>query len=201
MGPEGRLPRLEEFELVAGLRARREDTVATFLERYRSLFFHCIAHFESDHAAREDLFQDIVLYVLDRLDQPSFDPAKGSFGTWLYRVAWCRCVDLKRKAGARRNPKLTPVGDRVPERADASPGPGETAGDDEIGDMVRRGMSSLDAEERVLLEMRFVDDRTIGEISSALSISIEQTKYRLKRASTSLRRVLLNDFAMEDAAR
>jgi RNA polymerase sigma-70 factor (ECF subfamily) len=192
---------LEEFELVAGLRARREDVVATFLDRYRSLFFHCIAHFESDHSAREDLFQDIVLYVLERLDQQSFDPAKGSFGTWLYRVAWCRCVDLKRKAGARRNPKLTPVGDRVPERADSSPGPGEAAGEDEIGDLVRRGMSSLDEEERLLLQMRFVDDRTIGEISTALSISIEQTKYRLKRASTALRRVLLNEFAMEDASR
>jgi RNA polymerase sigma-70 factor (ECF subfamily) len=192
---------LEEFELVAGLRAGHGDTVATFLERYRSLFHHCIAHFETDHAAREDLFQDIVVYVLDRLQQQSFDPQKGSFGTWLYRVAWCRCVDLKRKAGARRNPKLTPVGDNVPERPDLSPGPGETAGDDEIGDMVRRGMSSLDDEERALLQMRFVDDRTIGEISTALSISVEQTKYRLKRASTSLRRVLLNEFAMEDAAR
>ncbi len=198
---EGRLPRLEELELVAGLRARREESVATFLERYRSLFFHCIGHFEKDHAAGDDLFQDIVVYVLERLDQQSFDPAKGSFGTWLYRVAWCRCVDLKRKAGARRNPQLTTGGESLPERADASPGPGETAGDDEISDMVRRGMSALGEEERALLVMRFVDDRTIGEIAAALSISIEQTKYRLKRASTSLRRVLLNDFAMEDAAR
>jgi len=198
---EGRLPRLEELELVAGLRERREGDVTAFLERYRSLFFHCIGHFESDHSAREDLFQDVVLYVLDRLDQNSFDPEKGSLGTWLYRVAWCRCVDLKRKAGARRNPKLTPVGDKVPERADGSPGPGEVAGKIEIGDMVRQGLSLLEEEERSLLEMRFVEDRTIVEIAEALSISIEQTKYRLKRASTALRRVLLNDFAMEDATR
>jgi RNA polymerase sigma-70 factor (ECF subfamily) len=192
---------LEEFELVAGLRERREESITTFLERYRSLFFHCIGHFESDHAAREDRFQEVVIYVLERLDQGSFDADKGTFGTWLYRVAWCRCVDLKRKDGARRNPKLTPVGDKVPERADASLGPGEMAGEGEIGTIVRRGMATLDPEERTLLEMRFVDDRTIGEISEALSISIEQTKYRLKRASTALRRVLLNDFAMEDALR
>lgn len=198
---EGRLQGLDELELVAGLRAQPREGVSTFLERYKSLFYHCIGHFESDHSAREDLFQDIVLYVLDRLDQGSFDPERGSFGTWLYRVAWCRCVDLKRKAGARRNPKLTPVGDKVPERVDGSPGPGEVAGDEEIGDMVRRGLAHLDEEERALLMMRFVDDRTIGEISQALSISLEQTKYRLKRASTALRRVLLNDLAMEDATR
>jgi RNA polymerase sigma-70 factor (ECF subfamily) len=198
---EGRLPRLEETDLVAGLRARPREGVSTFLERYKSLFYHCIGHFENDHSAREDLYQEVVLYVLDRLDQGSFDPERGSFGTWLYRVAWCRCVDLKRKAGARRNPKLTPVGDRIPERPDLNPSPGEVAGDEEIGDLVRRGMSHLDEEERALLVMRFVDDRTIGEISDALSISLEQTKYRLKRASTALRRVLLNDLAMEDAAR
>ena len=192
---------MEEIELVAGLRQRHGESVSTFLERYRSLFYHCIGHFEGDHATRDDLFQEIVVYVLERLDQNSFDPEKGSFGTWLYRVAWCRCVDIKRRDGARRNPKLTPVGDKVPERADSSPGPGEVAGDDEIGSLVRRGMAALEEEERALLVMRFVDGSTIGEISVALAISIEQTKYRLKRASTSLRRVLLNDFAMEDAAR
>ncbi len=201
-GPaEGRLPRLEEHEWVTGLRARPREGVTAFLERYKSLFYHCIGHFENDHSAREDLFQEIVLYVLDRLDNGSFDPERGSFGTWLYRVAWCRCVDLKRKSGARRNPKLTPVGDTFPERADPTPGPWEVAGDEEVGDMVRRGMSHLDEEERALLVMRFVEDHTIGEISEALSISVEQTKYRLKRASTALRRVLLNDLAMEDAAR
>lgn len=187
--------------MVASLRARPREGVSTFLERYRSLFHHCIGHFETEHSAREDLFQDIILYVLDRLDQGSFDPDKGSFGTWLYRVAWCRCVDLKRKAGARRNPKLLPLGDKMPERADGRPTPGEVAGDEEVGDLVRRGMAHLDEEERALLVMRYVDDRTIGEISEALSISLEQTKYRLKRASTALRRVLLNDLAMEDAAR
>jgi RNA polymerase sigma-70 factor, ECF subfamily len=190
---------LEELELVAGLRARRGDVVAVFLERYRSLFYHCIGHFEADHAAREDMYQDIVLYVLERLDQGSFDPEKGSFGTWLYRVAWCRSVDLKRKSTARRNPKLTAVGDKVPERADQGPDPSEAAGIDEIGGLVRRGMAHLEVEERTMLEMRFVDGSTIGEISDKLEISVEQTKYRLKRAATSLRKALLSDLAMEDA--
>ncbi|MFN0242831.1 MAG: sigma-70 family RNA polymerase sigma factor [Planctomycetota bacterium] len=191
---------MDEQQLVAGLRERRDDVVGVFLERYRPLFYHCISQFESDHAAREDLYQDVVVYVLDRLDRDSFDPAKGSFGTWLYRVAWCRCVDLKRKEGARRNTRLTTVGDKVPERIDESPGPGAVAGDAEIGSLVRRGMAGLEPEERALLQLRFVDERTIGEISQELSISLEQTKYRLKRASTSLRRVLLNEFALEEAA-
>jgi len=191
---------LEELQLVQGLRERREDVLALFLERYRPLFYHCISHFENDHSAREDLYQEVVVYVLERLDKDRFDSTKGSFGTWLYRVTWCRCVDLKRKQSARRNPRLTTLGERLPERIDPAPGPREEAADGEIGDLVRRGLSTLDVQERALLELRFVEGRTIGEISSELEISLEQTKYRLKRASTSLRRVLLNELALEEAA-
>ena len=201
--PRGHDP-LDDQDLVAGLRDPRNETregaVAVFLERYRPLFYHCIAQLETDQHAREDLCNEVVVYVLDRLDRDSFDPSKGSFGTWLYRVAWCRCVDLKRKENSRRNPRLVPAGERIPERADANLGPGDLAGENEIGDMVRKGMAALDEEERALLELRFVDERTIGEIAELLSISLEQTKYRLKRASVALRKVLLNDYALEKAA-
>ena len=191
---------LEEQELVAGLRERREETVTVFLERYRPLFYHCISNFEPDTNARDDLYQDVVMYVLHRLDADRFDAAKGSFGTWLYRVTWCRCVDLKRKQAARRNPKLTLAGDSLPDRTDQSAWPGDQVGDAEIGGLVRRGMATLDDEERALLELRFVDGHTLAEISDELSISLEQTKYRLKRAATALRKVLLNEFAFEEAA-
>lgn len=190
---------VDELELVRGLRERREEVVATFLERYRSLFYHCISHFEPDTSSRDDLYQDVILYVLHRLDADSFDAQKGSLGTWLYRVAWCRCVDLKRKQSSQRSPRLTTVGENLPEKVDLAPSPGEQAGEEEIGSLVRRGMASLESEERALLELRFVDGCTMHEIAARLDISLEQTKYRLKRASTSLRRVLLNELALEEA--
>lgn len=190
---------MDELELVTGLRQRREELVAVFLERYRPLFYHCISHFEPEAGSRDDLYQDVVMYVLHRLDRDSFDPAKGSFGTWLYRVAWCRCVDQKRKQAARRNPRLVTTGEQVPDRPDLAPAPVEQVGEAEIGSLVRRGMATLEDEERALLELRFVDGHTLQEISERLSISLEQTKYRIKRASTSLRRVLLNELALEEA--
>jgi acetyl-CoA carboxylase biotin carboxylase subunit len=59
--------------------------------------------------------------------------------------------------------------------------------------------AAIDRMQRALLELRFVDGCTMHEIAERLEISLEQTKYRLKRASTSLRRVLLNDLAFEEA--
>ena len=174
--------------------------MTTFLERYRSLLFHCISHFEREPSARDDLYQELVLYALERLDADRFDPEKGSLGTWLYRVAWCRCVDLKRKGQNRRPTYLATGTDGIPDRPDPSPGPGEQAGEAEIGSMVRRAMVNLGNEDQSLLNLRFVQGRTLGEISGRLGISHEQTKYRLKRASTALRRVLLNDLSLERMA-
>lgn len=166
-----------------------------FLERYRSLFYHCIGHFETDVAAREDLYQELVLYVLERLDRDRFDSSKGTFGTWLYRVAWCRCVDEKRKQSARRRPRLAAIGEDLPDQEDQSPGPDERAGTHELGGVVRQAMAVLDPEERALLDLRFVQGDTLGEISRELAISLEQTKYRLRRAQVALRKVLINQYA------
>ena len=186
---------MEEQLLVEGLRGRDEEAVAAFLERYRSLFYHCIGHFEAEAAAREDLYQELVLYVLERLDRDRFDGAKGSLGTWLYRVAWCRCVDEKRKQSTRRRPRLSTGAEHLPEREDETPGPDECAGLDELGGVVRVAMSELEPEERALLDLRFVQEETLGDISRELAISLEQTKYRLRRAQVALRKVLLNQYA------
>ena len=191
---------MEEVDLVRGLKERDEEVVATFLERYRSLLYHCIGHFEQEPSARDDLYQELVLYALERLDADRFDPRKGSLGTWLYRVAWCRCVDLLRKNQGRRQAQVATGSEGVPERPDPAPGPGEVAGEAEVGSLVRRAMVQLELEDRSLLDLRFVQGRTLVDISGTLGISHEQTKYRLKRASSALRKVILNDLSLERLA-
>lgn len=187
---------MDELKLVAGLRARREESVTAFLERYSSLLLHCIGNFEQEPASRDDLFQELFLYALERLDADAFDPSKGSLGTWLYRVAWCRCVDLRRRRLGRRGQTLSASGDELPEGVDGGLGPGEQAGEAEVGELVRNALALLEPEDRRLLELRYVEERPLAEVSETLRLSVEQTKYRLKRAATALRKVLLNDFAL-----
>ena len=161
---------MEEHDLVEGLQKREESAVEAFLERYRSLFYHCIGHFESDPGSREDLYQDLVIYVLQRLDRGSYDPEKGSFGTWLYRVGWCRCVDLKRRQNAHRRPPMTSAAGPLPDRADESPGPIELAGQGEISSIVIGALECLEPEEQHLLRLRFMEGETLGEMATHLAI-------------------------------
>lgn len=191
---------MDDLALISGLKARSEPAVVRFLERYKPLLQHCIGHFESDQAAREDRYQDLVMYILQRLDRDAYDADKGAFGTWLYRVAWCRCVDLKRRENASGRPTLRVVGaEDLPDQADESPGPEEVACSFEVGGVVREALDELSTEERSLLDLRFVQGETLGEIAQELSISLEQTKYRLRRATIALRRVLVHNFAREEA--
>ena len=169
-----------------------------YLSRYRSLFHHCIAHFESDPLRREDLQSELAWHALERLERDTFDPARGSFGTWLYRVAWCRAVDLKRQQNARRRVQLTSGVDDLPEHADPGPEPGDDVGQGEIGERVRAALAELDPESRRLLELRHEDGLQMAEVAEALSISLEQAKYRLKRATAALRHALLTHLPREE---
>jgi len=196
----GDSPRVDDTSLVEGLRARHDAAVRAYLERYRPLFLHCISHFEQEPAAREDLLADLSWHALERLAQDAFDPTRGSFGTWLYRVAWCRCVDLKRQHNARRRIRLSPEGDHLQERADPSAPLHEALEGAEIGSAVRRAMTELPAEERSLLVLRFVEQRPLLDIAAALGITLEQAKYRLKRAASSLRRALLARLSKSEIA-
>jgi len=189
---------LDEPTLVEGLRARDDEAVRVYLERYRTLFLHCIAQFEADPTRRDDLLQDLIWHALERLERDRFDPQRGSLGTWLYRVAWCRCVDLKRRQNAKRRVHLTTGIDDMAERADPARAPVETIGDDELGERVRAALRELDEESRTLLELRHAEGLTMQEVAKRLGFSLEQAKYRLKRATALMRRALLSHLPREE---
>ena len=173
------------------MRSRDDEAMRLFLERFRPLLGHCIRQFENEAAAREDLYQELVTYALERLDGGHFDPAKGSFGTWLYRVAWCRCVDLKRRESAGRRLPLAPASETVPEPSDEGRGPETTVGDTEVGALVRRCLEEMDPDDAELLRLRHMQDMTLVEIAELRSQTLETVKYRLRRATHVLRRRLV----------
>ncbi len=183
---------VDEEQLVSALLAQSDEAIREYLERYRPLFQHCAARFESDSKAREDLQHDLASFALDRLRRGAFNAERGRFGTWLYRVAWCRCVDLKRKDEAQRSVELAPAGDDLPDSADQSPSPDERAQTREIQILVREALRDLPAHERRLIELRNLEGLTLPDIASRLGITLEQAKYRHSRAEALLRRAVLS---------
>ena len=191
---------MDDLELVEGLRQRRDGAIEEFLSRYRPLLYHCIGQFETDVTAREDLFQELLWHVFERLDRNTFDPVKGTFGTWLYRVVWCRSVDLKRRQNARRTLRPTASNEELDEQVDEAPEPSETLGDREMAALVRAVVEDLPDDEKTLIRMRYLEGLTLAEISRVSSISLEQTKYRLRRALAELRSSLMQRLPQGETA-
>ena len=160
---------LDGKAIANGLRARDPEVQSAFLKQYRALILHCIGQFESDSGAREDLYQEIVAYVFERLDKDSYDPRKGTFGTWLYRVAWCRSVDLKRRESTGRALPTVPSAEEIVEPSDTKPGPSQSADTIEIGALVRASLDQLDPEEAELLRMRHMREMTLVDIAAVRS--------------------------------
>jgi RNA polymerase sigma-70 factor, ECF subfamily len=188
---------LEEVDLVRGLMDRDPKAMEAFLQRYSPLLHHCISQFAGRELEREDLFQELLKYSLERLDGDHFDPDRGALGTWLYRVAWCRCVDLQRRLKARQAPGSRLPQEAIPEQGGEDPGPLEVAADAEIAGEVRDALFRLEPQERNLLELRYLQDLSLKEVSSVLSLTLETTKYRLSGAKRSLRRLLINNHQLE----
>ena len=72
-------------------------------------------------------------------------------------------------------------------------------GEEEIGSLVRSALGELSTQDQRLLHLRYEEGLTLGRISDALQITIEQVKYRLKRAASGMRRELLARMAREEA--
>ena len=188
---------LDEVGLVSGLQRRDPKAMEAFLERYSPLLHHCISQFAGRDLERDDLLQELLKYSLERLDGDHFDPQRGALGTWLYRVAWCRCVDLQRRLKARQAPGSRLPQEALPEQDAEDPGPLEVAADAEVAGEVREALTRLEPQERNLLELRYLHELSLREVSSRLSLTLETTKYRLNGAKRSLRRLLINNHQLK----
>jgi RNA polymerase sigma factor (sigma-70 family) len=191
--------------LVASTPEEEDDAWAAFVDEYSRLLFLAARKSAKGH----DDIMDRYAFILGELRKDQcrrlrvFDEkGRSKFTTWLVLVAGRLCVDFaRRKYGryeegmsddariARR--RLTDlVGDeldltRLP--SSRIPSPDTAVREDELGQALREGLESLEPEERLLLRMRFEDDRPVAEIARSLGLPSKFHVYR--RVNTVLGRL------------
>ena len=87
---------MDDEETIRRVLDGQTDCFAALVEKYQKKIVGTIYHMTRDHHLSEDLGQDVFLEVYRNL--PSFNPARGSFSTWLYRIAQNKTLNaIKRK--------------------------------------------------------------------------------------------------------
>jgi RNA polymerase sigma-70 factor (ECF subfamily) len=128
---------------------------------YRAAFL--IVH---DHAAAEDIAQEAFVAAIGRLER--FDRRR-PFAPWLGAIVANRAIDWVRARTSRREV----IDDSVPECVAPPVG--------RISDEVVAALSSLSAEHRAVVVMRYVLGFTPGEIARALELPRGTVNSRLRR--------------------
>ena len=130
---------------------------------------------DADAALAEEVAQDAMVALWRKADQ--FDPAKSSVGTWLYRIARNRRIDVFRHA---KKPDLDPEEPMVlPAGVEA---PGERLEAKEAEGRVRDALQDLPEEQLTMLKLAFYEGLSHREIADRLAMPLGTVKSRIRLA-------------------
>jgi RNA polymerase sigma factor (sigma-70 family) len=124
----------------------------------------------------EELAEDILCITYEKL--ASFKKMS-SFSSWLYSITYNYCIDYLRKKNKLHYPRWSREHE-IPEIPDET--------DEDIEnisyDKLMLILDQIHPEEKALLLMKYMDNIPLKQICTALSISEDAAKMRLKRART-----------------
>ena len=189
---------LTDEQLVERLNRGNTRALDELYRRYaKSLYAFCLANAGSKEP--EDLVHDVFMRVIEAAD--SFDAAKASFRTWIYRIARNRCIDL-----ARHNQKFPTfsLDAQQAEQAQGDPKPAfkETLADQrdnpeqlvtkEAGiEAVRDCINALQhQEERQAIVLYYLAGKVYREIGEILHKSTSTAKNYVSAAQEKVKRCL-----------
>jgi len=171
---------MNDTELISRVQAGDHDAFAELIRRHHPWVMGLCAATLGDRTAADDAAQEVFLKAYQAL--PGFKGGS-SFSTWLHRVAANHCLDLLRSRARRQTQSwdelLEKEGENI-HRLLAAPAEQEHARED--ADLVRRVLSCLSPEYRLVLTLREVQGLSYEEIAAAMDCSLDSVKARLQRA-------------------
>lgn len=166
----------EDAVLLQRIRAGQEEALQQVYRRYAPLVFH-LACRALDRAAAEEIVQDTFLAVWRRA--ADFDPARGSFRTWVLSIGHHRMLDELRARS--RRPQAS--GDLLVDQAALSaeePLPDEALWLAYQRDAVSEALAALPEPQRAALRLAFFADLTHKEVAKALKVPLGTAKTRIR---------------------
>jgi RNA polymerase sigma-70 factor (ECF subfamily) len=165
-----------------------EVALSKLHDRYNRTVFGVGLRILGDRSLAEELVQEVFLKVWR--SSGTFDSARGSFSTWLYRVTRSVALDLYRKR-ARRIRQVSDGQLHIAAERDSSAGPQEIADESWLSWRVSRALEMLDAPHREVIELAHFESLTQREISERTGVPLGTVKTRTASAYKSLRKDLV----------
>jgi len=168
------------MDLIQQSQTGDKDAFFALFHKYKNLVFRTAYLILGNTNQAEDALQEIFIRVHKSLY--TFQPSKGAFTTWLYRITVNHCLNRLRKRKF-----LTISLDEIPSSSlpDHSLSPERQLMKDET---VQQALDQLSDKLRVVVIMRYYWDLPYAEIAQVLDIALGTVKTRLSAAHKSLRK-------------
>jgi RNA polymerase sigma-70 factor, ECF subfamily len=190
-----RADELSDEQLMARLSGPEvEAAISTLYDRYSRTVFGVGLKILGDRSLAEELVQEVFLKVWR--SSGTFDPSRGSFSTWLYRVTRSVALDLYRKRASRV--RQVPDGDpHIAAARDSSDDPQEIIDESWLSWRVSRALEVLDAPHREVIDLAYFGGLSQREISIRTGMPLGTVKTRTASAFKSLR----GELTIQDTSR
>ena len=176
----------EDAELVGKAIAGDDEAFAELVRRHKGTALRIAARFARHHAELEDLGQETFLRVYRDLRSFRGD---APFGHWLSRITVRVCYDALRKR--RQEEKNVSLEVLAAPLADPSSESGPSA---QLARMILdRAMSRLKPEDRLVITLFELEDRSVREVAEMTGWSETLVKVRAFRARQALKRYIGGD--------
>src|SRR5215203_7270114 len=179
-----RTDRLSDEQLITNLGgAEVEAALSQLYDQYGRTVFGVGLNILGDRSLAEELVQEVFLKVWR--SSATFDPSRGSFSTWLFRVTRSVVLDLYRKRARRIRP--VPYGDlHLAITRDSSAGPQEIADESWLSWRISRALEVLDAAHREVIDLAYFGGLSQREISERTGVPLGTVKNGAATAYRSL---------------
>lgn len=163
------------------LQQRNENAFSYLYDNYSGALFGIVNGIITDKETANDVLQNVFVNIWRKIE--SYDPAKGRLFTWMLNIARNASIDELRSKGYRDTKKNQPINESG-EIAGAVTAPAV----DDVG--LKKVLSKLKGELRVLVDMSYFQGFTHEEISKALNIPLGTVKTRIRSALMQLRTMI-----------
>jgi RNA polymerase sigma-70 factor (ECF subfamily) len=177
---------MEIAEILAGCKNGDQEAWKMMINSYSKSVYNIALNFFAERDIAQDVTQEIFIKVYHNLDK--FREEK-NFSSWLFTISRNYCIDYWRK-----NKKYFVNTQELDEKIGfGQPTPEENLINESEIDKLRKKISQLDPELRLILILRDIQDLSYKEIAEKFSVPEGTVKSRINRARLKLTQAFMRE--------